>query len=310
MDFSCSGQAGHHVIHDAFRIFGARVVGSQYGHIAAARHGLSHKRALGAVAISAAAEHGDNPGEPGVAQSFLCPSQGVRSMGIIHKDADVRPLAAFRRGDPLQTARYAAKFMKTGKIAGLKAHLQPQCNNCGKIGGVVSAYQGSGQEPAFPLPCQPQLHAARRVGKHGTGEARSGPGRRKVEAERHSMGQLLQQTESVRIVGVDRHDLVRARHGCKQFPLGGEIVFHAVMVIKVILRQIGKQCSGKLHPGNAVLIQGVRRDFHDGNVHSCIAHGGKAFMNVQTARSRQRSFFFMAGPAIAHRAQHPGFAPA
>src|SRR6516225_10637368 len=49
-------QADHRVVDDGERIFAARIVGGQYGEIAAASGSFTHERALGPIAVSTAAE--------------------------------------------------------------------------------------------------------------------------------------------------------------------------------------------------------------------------------------------------------------
>lgn len=98
--------------------------------------------------------------------------------------------------------------------------------------------------------------------------------------------------------------LVRAGDGGEQLSLCGEIIFHAVVIVEVILCQVGEQCAGKAHSGNTVLIQRMGGDFHDCGVDARIPHGGKTFMDIHAARRGQGGGFLVSRPAVAHRAQH------
>ena len=169
------------------------------------------------------------------------------------------------------------------------------------IGRVVFSHKRAVERPARSLPAQAQFHAGRRVGKHLAAESAVGVS---CGTEGNGAGNFRKKTSAVRIVGIDGHDLVRSGDGGEKFFLGGKIVFHPVVVVEVILRQIGEHGSGKLHTGNSVLIQRMGGHFHNGRVDARPAHGGQTFVNFQTAGRGEGSRFFMSRPAIADRAEN------
>ena len=93
-----AAQAHQRVVHDGERILRARIVAGEHHEVAQLAGGLPHQRALGAVAVAAAAEQRDHALGAEAARHRDDVAQRVVGVGVVHHDderlAFVHPLEA------------------------------------------------------------------------------------------------------------------------------------------------------------------------------------------------------------------------
>ena len=82
-------QSGKSVVHDGDGVFAAGVVAGKDDEVATASCGLTHQRALGAVAVAAASENSqDSPGPAALVKEIMCDGRevadGVVGVSVVH----------------------------------------------------------------------------------------------------------------------------------------------------------------------------------------------------------------------------------
>ena len=81
------------------------------------------------------------------------------------------------------------------------------------------------------------------------------------------------------------------------------------MVVKVILRQVREHGPAEADARDAVLIQCMRRNFHEGHVHTGGVHVGQHGVHIEAIRSGHGRVLMMPRPAIGNRTEHAGLLP-
>ena len=304
--FGGTGEAGHDVGHDRLRLLVARIVGGKHGHVGQPGHGFAHERALGAVAVAPAAEHGDDTLEARPTQRVEDVDQRVGRMRIVHKDIEI-----LRIEDALQTARHAAERFETTERFGIEAEPEGDGLHGKQIFRIVLAYQRRREFPFAAFKTSVQAQSGGRTGKDFPLKvAPGGTGGRQAKTD--GFGGHARQTGPPRIIRADGHHAIRERFAVpikEQLGLCLEIRFHIVMVVKVILRQVREHGPAEADARDAVLIQRVRRNFHEGHVHTGGAHVGQHSVHIEAIRSGHGRVLMMPRPAIGNRTEHAGLLP-
>ena len=176
---------------------------------------------------------------------------------------------------------------------------------------IVIAYQRRREFPFAAFKTSVQAQSGGRTGKDFPLKvAPGGTGGRQAKTD--GFGGHARQTGPPRIIRADGHHAIRERFAVpikEQLGLCLEIRFHIVMVVKVILRQVREHGPAEADARDAVLIQRVRRNFHEGHVHTGGAHVGQHGVHVEAIRSGHGRVLMMPRPAIGNRTEHAALLP-
>ena len=101
---------------------------------------------------------------------------------------------------------------------------------------------------------------------------------------------VLEHRRAGRIVDVDdgRLTLLAAwlRHVVEELRLREHVVLERLMVVEVVLREVREDSRVELDARHAVLVERVRRDFHDDVVHALVAHHRERVLELDNIRRR------------------------
>ena len=149
-----------------------------------------------------------------------------------------------------------------------------QCSE--QIVSIEATNQWRTHQIGFPLGCQLELHAARRL--HEVVGAEVAMHAEAESNERHFAIKLIRKLGAERIIGVDhRHRLFAARISRKRMKpigLGAEVRIHRAVIIEMILAQVGENAGIKSDRRHALLMNAVRGNFHRHTTAAVVAHAG------------------------------------
>src|SRR5262249_11817371 len=132
-------QADHGVVDDGKRVFATGIVGGKDDEITASARSFAHKRPLGAVAISAAAKHGDHAPAAWLrkfARERCQINQGIVGVRIV--DHDGEGLAAVHA---FETSRHAEEV--PGACSNVSARATASVSRCGGSQNVVCIHSAN-----------------------------------------------------------------------------------------------------------------------------------------------------------------------
>ena len=247
------GHARQDVVDDGLRLLGARVVGGDDRAVGEPGGDLAHDRALGAVAVAAAAE--DDREAPVVRRQLARRSQGlVEGVGLVGVvDQDGERLAGVDELEPPRHRRHA------GEAQGDLGRRQAGHHGRGGRAEGVADVETAGERQGDGHPPPVELRAGRRQAQ------RAGVAER-VAVQPHVAGglDLAGQALAPGVVDAD-HRVAGVAEG-EQARLGAEVRLHRPVVVEVVLGQVGEDPHGEPCGGHPVLVEPVRRHLHGDRV--------------------------------------------
>ena len=244
---------------DLERVFRARVVGRDDRAVGDRRGGLPHQGSLGAVAVSPATEHDDQPARGQRARGLQHAEDAIRRVRVVHHHQEVLSLPRSARRGP-GTSRTSAM---PATIASSGTPTERHNAIAARQLDTLNAPRNDDRDlEATRLEREPR-------GRHPqTGGPQGGIG---LDAERgHRDLGRLEQAPAPCVVGV--HDAPPSPARCEQARLRREVRLHRRVVVEVVLRQVRERHGVEHDPVHPVLLEGVRGDLHGHEVDTPVTH--------------------------------------
>lgn len=313
------------IIDDGEWIFGARIVGGEHNEIAALASSIAHQRAFGAIAISTAAEERNDPSllawarTGGAARASIWTF--IRTMRdeissecgeVAERVIGVRVVNHHREG------LSAIDLLKT---AGNVGESSDSFND--RFGGAVARIgrRGGGEHIVDIHSADqwgPDCDVARRHCHLKATAASCEMERLGVEVSRgKAIGEhdgtvplrLLQKLSAVLVVHIENGGARRTGAAAlEQNLLGAEVVIHGAVVVEMIASEIRKHGDVKWNSEDALLFEGVRRDFHHCFGYTVGEPFGKQLIEFERLGRGVRSGEDFSGYVVFNRANERGLA--
>ncbi len=289
-------------VDDRLWVLGARVVRGDHRQVGQLGHGSAHDRPLGRIAVTAAAEHADQPAAGERAQRAEDVAQRIGRVGVV--DQDVEAGAVDHPLDPTRDPGHGVDAAGDGVV--VQAQRLGHADGDGDVADVVAAEQRARGDLDRP---------GRRVDGGGDAvDAGVGAGHADlgvdVGADADPQHPVLagrgDHVRRRRIVGVDHRDAIVGQVVGEQPRLGRAVGVHVAVDVEVVLGQVGERAHAKAQPGHPVHRQRRARHLHDRVAAAGIGHGSKG--PVEDARRRRgvRRVDGAPAEAVADGAQHAG----
>ena len=251
---------------DVGGVFCARVIVGDDGGIGVVLCRLRHQRAFAMVAVAAAAK--DAPQFAGNVRTDALQDidQCCRGVGVIDDGG-----SAVRQADAFGAARNAVQGSEDsgnigergveGEQAGGGIQEVINVESCQQVradGGAMAGNRVVISLGVFVLQGEMDAVGVKRdiTGADGRGSARVVVARAADgdDARRGVDKVVVKQAAAMRVVNIDNG--TRQRAG-KETGFGLEVVFEVAVVVEVVAAEVGEDANGKIHPGDAVLGEGV-----------------------------------------------------
>ena len=299
---------------DRLRVLGARVVRGDDGHVSPAGGDGAHERPLAPVAVTAAAEHADEPagGERAQAQEHVF--QRIRGVGVIDEHRRSGSPCPIGQGHPLQAPGYASHPGESGAdLLDRQAEAKAGGGRGEDIEHVVAAGERRGegtplvakvQHATEPGHCLHQV-ADMHLGRRGETAADDAP------AVQGGGEPLAPGRRTLRGLADDHRGCLRRQVALEEELFGREVPLHGLVVIQVVTAQVGEQGHIEAETTQPVLLQGVRRHLHDHVGRTAIHHGAQQPLQGYRIRGGEGCLTEDMQPvramvAVVDRTDHPG----
>ena len=292
------------LVDDRLGSLGPRVVGGRPRPVGRARGDLAHDRALGPVAITAAAEHHAQPAGRDLARGGQHALERVRRVRVVHHHQE-----RLSRAHLLEASGHRAdRTERTRDGRGLQAQRQAGGDRAEQVHDVVLAHQRRDEAQGTARRLDPHadpvegggvLHGAHL----GAGAQTEGQ-HRQVEAADH-LG-------TGRIVGA--HDggppgLGRGGEQLEQSPLGPAVFLERAVKVEVILGEVGEHRHVELQLVHPVERQRVRGHLHRHAADPGGTHLGQHRLELQRLRRRLIGHAGLGADHVLDRADDSGAQP-
>ena len=259
------------LIEDARGIFRARIVRGHEYDIGKRRRDASHDRALRAVAVAAAAEHREDASRRNLPRRIQDVLQAVGRMRIVDDDGERLP-----RIDELEAPGHALEsFERPLDRLGRDPFRERRADGAHDVVDIEDSRDAERKIHSAESACKRQLHAPRMDADvlgakggfllHGIREMRT------LRMGEHRLAR--------RIVDIDdsRLTLLRAlaAHKVEKARFRALVVFERLMVVEMILREVREYRRIEFDARHAVLIERMRRNLHDDEIHAAPRHIGE-----------------------------------
>ena len=242
------------LVDDRRRVLAARVVRGDDHDVAQPRRHHAHQRPLGAIAIAAAAEDGDEPPAGERPRRLEQVAQRVVGVGVVDDDGHV----VVRRRHHLEASGHAAQLREPGgdgvEPAGRwRTPRRWPPAGCRRWAGRPAAI---GRRPDRRGVAVSNAHT-RQVHRQALGPHVGGL----LNAVGQRPGAGRAQGRGPGVVGVD-HPRRLGRQHLEEPALGREVRLHVLVEVEVIAGQVGEDGGGEAHAVDALEGQRVRRHLH------------------------------------------------
>ena len=277
---------------DGFRVFRAGVIRRDDRDIGQFGADAAHDGALGLIAVAAAAKDGDDAVRLHGPRRFQSLLQAVRRMGIVDDDGEI--LTGF---DEFKTARYGVKGLDSLVDSGFIDAFGMGC--------------ADGSQRIVDIEQARDIHVEVDVDE-GADDIKGGFLQFDFQVGPFEVGILfdtvgqdlavagLEDILGPGIVDIDDSrlvflDVVGSGQALEELGLGGDVVFHGLVEIEVVLGQVGEDSRIVFDAGDAVQGLGMAGNFHDDMGHALFLHEGQEVLEFDDIRRRvvDRQFFIV-----------------
>ena len=269
---------------DEIRILGARVVARRDDDVGEFGREAAHDRALRAVAVAAAAEDRDDVAFRDFARRPQHVFDAVRRVRVVDDDGEILP-----RLHEFEAARDGREALEHGADMLRRDMLGKRRTNGAHD--VIDIEDARDMKREGHFPKRTVIQREMRTVRPHVDVRRAQRSVRRMNAIRQMRARCMAEHRPARrVVDVDdgRLALLRAQLAdvLEQLRLRELVIFHRLMIIEVVLREVREDRRVKLDARDAVLVERVRRDFHDDVVHAFVAHECERVLQLDDVRRR------------------------
>ena len=244
-------EADHHVVENAVRILGARIVGGRHHHVRSGLRHLRHLRPLATVAVASAAEDDDRPRRIVNPRRRQHHPQAVRRMRVVHQHHR-------RIGHALHPAGHTGQSMHGLHHVGERHEAQSAADGeyrRGVVDGERAEEPRQLERGTAPRRRPHSANAVRVVGQTFPTHVSAVPDRDRFASRRHGVQDGLAE----RVVDVDHGD---AQVALEEPSLRRAVAGHRAVVVQMVAAQVREHADREIHRVHAPLVEGMGTRLH------------------------------------------------